>query len=125
MTPTETAALLAIAASYDRRANSEPEVIVWHQALGDLPFEGCKGAIVAHYRDETTWVMPAHVRKRVLAVQQDNAMRSLTELGPDLIPMPDWFRPLYLKTLAEERAKGTYPNRGNLAAAMDDMKGSW
>jgi hypothetical protein len=61
----ETARLLALCASYDRRKVGEADVLAWHRVLGDLPFADCEQAVIGHYTDSTDWIMPAHVRQRV------------------------------------------------------------
>lgn len=91
MNQTEISTLLAIIAQVDNRALSPADVITWHGLLGDLRFDECDEAVKAHRRESTDWVMPAHVRKRVLAKRQDSAMRALPSSPHTLMPMPDWF----------------------------------
>jgi len=57
--------VLAKCASYDRRKTGDADTIAWLQVLGDLPYDDCIAAVVAHYTDSTDWIMPAHVRRRV------------------------------------------------------------
>lgn len=65
MNAEETGRVLAKCASYDRRKIGDADVIAWFQVLGDLPYNDCIAAVVAHYTDSTDWIMPAHVRRRV------------------------------------------------------------
>lgn len=65
MNAEETGKILALAASFDRRKTGEAEIIAWHAAIGDLPFEDSRAAVVSHYTETTDWLMPAHVRQRV------------------------------------------------------------
>ncbi len=112
MTPTETGALLAVAATYDGRTFAEPDVTGWHRALTDLPFEDCRDAVVAHYARETAWLMPAHVRRLVAAMRNDRAMRATPELEQGLAPMPARFRDEYQKSRAANTVN--YARKGNL-----------
>lgn len=92
MNRAECAQLLTVISSYDRRTLGEADVIAWHGTLGDLRFDECRDAVVKHYAQQTDWLMPAHVRRLVLAVRQDQAMRALPGGGDDLVPMPEWFQ---------------------------------
>jgi len=69
MTTDEMIDLLTLAAGYDRRTVGEADVTAWQLAVGDLPFGDAKLAVVAHYRETTDWLMPAHVRTRVREVR--------------------------------------------------------
>src|SRR5438270_8760139 len=44
--------VLAKCASYDRRKTGDAETIAWYQVLGDLAYDDCIAAVVAHYRSE-------------------------------------------------------------------------
>lgn len=65
MTLDEVVDLLTTAAAYDRRTVGEADAIAWHAAVGDLPFEDSRGAVVAHYQESREWIMPADIRRRV------------------------------------------------------------
>lgn len=122
MNKAECAQLLTVVATYDRRTLGETDVVAWQQALGDLRFEECRDAVVKHYATATDWVMPAHVRRLVLAARQDNAMRALPARD-DLVPQPSWFRSTVeehkkrTRALNEERWK---PGKGPMPAVRDD-----
>lgn len=62
MTPADAAKILAVAAIFDRRTIGTIEAAAWAEALDDLDPKECAEAVRAHYRDTTTWLMPAHVR---------------------------------------------------------------
>jgi hypothetical protein len=76
MTPEETGAVLATCALYDNRRTDPRTVIMWHRAIGDLPYQDCEAAVVAHYAESTDWIMPAHVRNRVKAARRDRLERA-------------------------------------------------
>jgi len=75
MNAEETGRLLATCASYDNRKVDESVVIAWLRVLGDMPYQECDAAVVAHYTDSREWVMPADIRTRVRRVQRDQAER--------------------------------------------------
>lgn len=76
MTPADAARLLGVAAIFDRRTIGETEARAWADALDDLDPRDCADAIRAHYRDQTTWIMPAHIRERIAAVRRAEAERA-------------------------------------------------
>lgn len=91
MNRTEAAALLAVIAAYDRRQYAEPDVLAFHEALHDLPADLCRAAVAEHYRRETSWLMPAHVRRLVTATRNQRAL-SYEPAGRELlVPKPPWF----------------------------------
>lgn len=66
MNLTETAAVLTIVASYDRRTLGETDVRSWHEVfaaagLPDLSFDDAKAAVVDHYARTRDWLMPVDV----------------------------------------------------------------
>lgn len=139
MNRSDVAALLTVIASYDRRTLGEAEVIAWHGVLGDLPFEQCRDAVIAHYATQTDWLMPAHVRRHVLTARQDRAMRELPA-GPSLPPeapetfgglpipgAPSWVRQVYETAKAQQHAineqrktDGLPPTYGKTVMASTD-----
>lgn len=90
MTPPEAAALLAVIATYDRRNLADGDVHAWHAALSDLPYDTCRDAVVEHYRRETSWLMPAHLRRLVTATGNDRVMRARHD-DAGRGPKPVWF----------------------------------
>ncbi len=85
MTAEEIGKLLATCAAYDRRTVGETDVIAWLKAVGDLPHRDCEEAIVAHYRESTQWIMPAHIRERVNAVRTER-LRAAGDLEAAIPP---------------------------------------
>lgn len=69
------ARILARAAAYDRRTIGAADVRAWHDALADLDEAACHLAVIAHYRDQTDWLMPAHIRRHVEAEARVEAER--------------------------------------------------
>lgn len=63
--------LLTSAAAFDRRTAGKVDKEAWLAALGDLRFEDCQAAVIAHYRETTDWLMPSHIRKRVREMRAD------------------------------------------------------
>ena len=61
MTPAEAAAALTLAAAFDNRTPTEAAAHAWAEALPDVPLADAREVIVAHYRSESRWVMPADV----------------------------------------------------------------
>ena len=82
MTIEETVDLLTVAAAYDRRTVGEGDAIAWHAAIGDLPLDECRAAVIGHYADSTDWLMPGHVRKRVKAMRDARIARSIPAAPP-------------------------------------------
>lgn len=61
MNRAETATLLALAASFDRRTVGEADVVAWAAALRALAFVEARDAVVQHYATSTAWLMPGHI----------------------------------------------------------------
>lgn len=59
----EVALVLAKAAAYDRRTIGEADARAWHEVLGDVELVDALAAVARYYRDETEWLMPAHLRR--------------------------------------------------------------
>jgi hypothetical protein len=76
MNATEAGQLLAFAALYDNRKVSDPDVMAWLKAIGDLPYADCEQAIAGHYGTCTERVMPGHVRERVKTIRADRLARN-------------------------------------------------
>ncbi len=85
MNAKETARLLALCASYDRRKVGEADVLAWHRIIGDLPFGDCEDAVLGHYAETSEWIMPAHVRTRV----KDARRERIKEAGGVPAPPPE------------------------------------
>lgn len=98
--------LLAVVAAYDRRTVGESDVLAWSAALTDLPLDPCKRAVIEYYSRETTWLMPAHLRKLVTAERNDHAMRTLPSWDGDLKPKPAWFDAAAAAFKRRDKAEG-------------------
>lgn len=87
VTAPEAAALLAIASSFDNRAQNSAATRAWAEALADVDFDDAQTAIVNHYKTDTRWIMPADVLNGVRAIQRERA-----ESEPDVYELepPTW-----------------------------------
>jgi hypothetical protein len=83
VTPAEAAALLGVAAAFDRRKADDDTAKAWSIALGNLPFVDCRDAIVQHYRATDAWLMPSHIIAAVRKIRRDRL-----EDAPALTPPP-------------------------------------
>jgi hypothetical protein len=122
MTAEETAKLLAACATYDHRKIGALDVVAWHRIIGDLPFADCETAVLAHYADSTDWIMPAHVRRRVLEIR--NQRLSATEIPPpprELLSDPDGYQAA-LHAAAVAIADGRDPERAMQAVASARLR---
>ena len=75
MTPTEAAALLTIAASFDNRKPDADQAKAWAMALDGLGFEDCRDVVVEHYRKSREWLMPADVFAGVRRIRYERIER--------------------------------------------------
>lgn len=73
MTPDETALVLTKASAFDQRTIGEADVMAWHSVLEDIPVDDALQAVSNHYRDSTTRLWPADVRR--LAAEIDYKRR--------------------------------------------------
>lgn len=109
MNLTDTAKLLTVVASYDRRQVGEADVLAWHEALHDLDVGLCREAVAAHYRTSTEWLMPAHLRRLTAAARNDAAARRAlepTRPGDGRRPKPAWFDEAAAAFRRGDRAEG-------------------
>jgi hypothetical protein len=83
MTPAEGATLLGVAAAFDNRKPDADAATAWAMALDGLRFVDCRDAIVAHYRNETEWIMPAMIRAAVRRIRSKRI-----DEHPPLVPPP-------------------------------------
>jgi hypothetical protein len=70
VTPSEAAELLSFAATFDRRTIGLTDALAWSEVLHDITLPNAKAAVLAHYSDKTSWVMPADIRQGVKRVRQ-------------------------------------------------------
>lgn len=112
MTPAEAAALLTIAAAYDRRKPDADTAKAWAMALDGLRFEDCRAVIVAHYQRTNDWLMPNHVITEVRKLREKRL-----HLAGDPTPPPDmtpletiaWLRDKRRQIADGEPLEDTYP----------------
>ena len=93
MTPEETSKLLATCATYDHRKVGTLDVVAWHRIIGDLSFRDCEDAVFAHYGETPDWIMPAHIRQRVMEVRHKRLQDTeIPPPPPELLDDPDAYR---------------------------------
>lgn len=87
VTAPEAAALLAIASSFDNRAQNSAATRAWAEALADVDFGDAQTAIVNHYATSREWIMPADVLNGVRAIEAERVHEApnVYELEP-----PTW-----------------------------------
>ena len=73
MTPDETALVLTKAAAFDQRTIGEADVMAWYSVLEDVPVDDALQAVSDHYRESTSRLWPADVRR--LAAEIDHKRR--------------------------------------------------
>jgi len=91
---TEMGQLLAFAALYDNRKVSDPDIVAWLEAIGDLPYPDARSAVAAHYGSESTErIMPGHIRTRVKAMRRERLERDPVAAPPaELTDSPGKYR---------------------------------
>jgi hypothetical protein len=72
MNRSETALLLGAIAGRDRRIVGDADVLAWHEDVGDLGFEEARAAVSRHFRESTEYLMPAHIRRHVRVIRDEN-----------------------------------------------------
>jgi hypothetical protein len=78
----ETAAVLAMISALDsRKVYGEIDAQAWHAVVGDLRFEDCRDAVIAHYQQSPHAITPADLRAKVIAVRK-------TRIGDRVAPLP-------------------------------------
>lgn len=78
----ETAGVLAMISALDsRKAYGEIDAKAWHAVIGDLRFDDCREAVIAHYRESAYSITPADVRSQVMAVRK-------ARIGDRVAPLP-------------------------------------
>ena len=70
MTPSEAAALLAVAAAFDNRKPDPDAAKAWAVALEGYRFEDARDAIVRHFRSTSEYLLPVHVIRGVKAIRK-------------------------------------------------------
>ena len=93
----EVAAVLAmVSALDDRRVFGEVDVTAWEAVIGDLRFDDAREAVIRHYKEETTVMMPANVRRLVKLIRASRKREHPTPLSPystsDVMAHIEWSR---------------------------------
>lgn len=86
MNLTETAKLLTMCAAFDQRTIGEADVAAWQATLDDLRFEDCREAVIAHFRNSASRIMPHDVRVAVNAMRRERLERDVEAYIPDADP---------------------------------------
>lgn len=63
--------LLTVIQNVDKRRIDDATVLVWHEILGDLPFDDCLLAVTTHFRESTEYLMPAHIVRMAREVDRE------------------------------------------------------
>jgi len=110
MTPEETGRLLASAALIDNRKVDTATVIAWTRVLGDLPYRDCEEALATHHAESTEWLMPAHIRTRVMEARRQRILDAggVPAPPPELLDNPPAYRAA-LRAAATALADGRDP----------------
>lgn len=78
----ETAGILAMVSALDtRRVFGEIDAQAWNAVIGDLRFDDCREAVIAHYKESPHPITPADVRNRVSVVRR-------ARIGDRVAPLP-------------------------------------
>lgn len=103
MNRAEIVVLLTFAGTYDYRKVGDADVEAWHLALDDLALDDAKKAVVAHYREQTDRLMPAHVRHivRDMVAAEKRAQRE----RPPALALTSRFEPDEVRALKLERGQ--------------------
>ena len=89
MTPDETALVLTKASAFDQRTIGEADVMAWHSVLEDVPAEDALQAVSDHYRESTSRLWPADVRRLAGAIDyRRRGARRAQELAAQLPELP-------------------------------------
>jgi hypothetical protein len=75
----ETHALLTFAATIDNRKFDDATVISWQVVLDAVDGRDAMRAAVAHFRDDTAYLTPAHIRAGALVFAEDREREVLRE----------------------------------------------
>jgi hypothetical protein len=86
----EVAKLLTIASMIDNRTVAPETVTEWTRVVGHIPFEQAREAVEQHFRESTSYLMPAHVTAQVRRVREQHALNGGPVECPDhpYYPLP-------------------------------------
>ena len=121
MTPQECASLLALAGAYDARLtppsrqDAQARAVAWSLALSDsMTLEWARTAIVGHYAESTSTIMPADVNRRwgihrrqmAESSRREKMRMEIEQAKETAVPMPDTVRQM----LADMRQRRRVPS---------------
>lgn len=72
--------VLAKASAYDQRNVGTADVLAWLEVVGDIDVTDALDAVARHYREETTRIMPADLRRRVKQLREDRRRATTHEV---------------------------------------------
>lgn len=101
----ETAKLLGVMASVDRRKVGQADVLVWNGFLRDYSYRDCEQAVLGFFRDSREWLMPADVVQRVRQIRAERLKGAGTPLPPEGQTVAEW--QAWLKETQKRVADGT------------------
>ncbi|MBN6058320.1 hypothetical protein JYK22_40745, partial [Nonomuraea sp. RK-328] len=102
VTPEQTGRVLQYIAAADRRTIGKTDLLVWHDAVGDLQFDDVMDAVRRHYRDSIVFLMPAHIRQAVRKARNDRAGRAVPAAPPpEITDQPDVYKLHLVRAIAE------------------------
>jgi hypothetical protein len=100
MSPAEISDLLAFAGGYGLPAPERPDS--WHHALYQLDLDEAMAAVVAHYQESTSQIMPADIWNRCRVPEAPVA--PVIPLRPRMAPDPDRWHRMWEAALTEAAA---------------------
>ncbi|WP_116949210.1 hypothetical protein [Jiangella endophytica] len=95
MNKSETATILAMVQSFDRRTVGEADIAAWEAVLTDIRLDDAKAAVLGHYRKSRAWLMPADIVDFVTLLRRTRRARiPLPAAPPELVdgsgyPIPE------------------------------------
>lgn len=76
--------LLTLASLIDNRDVTAETAMAWEAVMGDLDYDLAVSAMYAHFREEPDeYLMPAHIVKRVKAVQRKELPETMSPAAPE------------------------------------------
>jgi len=84
MTPADAAKVLTKAAAFDQRTIGHADAVAWAEALDGVGLDDALAAVTAHYREATSRLMPADVRRYTTVISRERlrAAIEVAERGP-------------------------------------------
>jgi hypothetical protein len=70
----EVARLLTIASMIDNRTVAPETVEEWHRVAGHLDFEAAREGVEQHFRESTSYLLPAHVIAQARRAKETKAL---------------------------------------------------